>query len=318
MIKPRSETVFYCHSAVDLQNWLPVQKYLKPIALVSDKAHTRKELRVLGYQVRALPVYPKAVIMCRVAAHKFPSRKVIKIGMTHGAYHFKRFPKAENYNLFKLYLFTSDRDLANATRLGVMCGQVGGYPKLDPYLNARGIGTGLAEKKKVLFTATYDSSGMSAVHLWLERLPELAAKYDIYVSLHPWMSKEVKEKIAYMPGIRYVQDTPLPSISSVDVCVVDSSSVIGDICALDKAMISWVLPPSERDVPEITKILEQCSIRVSCFEELEAALERAISNPDEHAQARHKANQIFFDQLDGRAGERSASHIIKLLPELKL
>ncbi|MCD8479376.1 MAG: hypothetical protein LRZ88_03495 [Candidatus Cloacimonetes bacterium] len=98
----------------------------------------------------------------------------------------------------------------------------------------------------------------------------------------------------------------------------DSSSVIGEICALDKPMISWVLPPTERDVPEITKILEQCSIRVSCFEELEAALERAISNPDEHAQARQNANQIFFDQLDGRAGERSASHIIKLLPELKL
>ncbi|MCD8479377.1 MAG: hypothetical protein LRZ88_03500 [Candidatus Cloacimonetes bacterium] len=115
------------------------------------------------------------------------------------------FPKAENYNLFDLYLFTSQRDLANAQSLGIKCGQVGGYPKLDPYLNAKLIGTGHSDKNKVLFTATYDSSGMSAVHLWLKRLPDLTAKYEIYVSLHPWMSKAVKESIAGMSEVHYVK-----------------------------------------------------------------------------------------------------------------
>ena len=116
-ISPRRETVFYVHSAIDLQNWLPVQKFLAQIPLVSDKANTRKELRDMGYRVRPLPVFPKAVIMCRVATHKFPSRKVIKVGMTHGAYHFKRMPKAENYHPFSLYLFTSPQDLANAEKI---------------------------------------------------------------------------------------------------------------------------------------------------------------------------------------------------------
>jgi hypothetical protein len=318
IIKPRTETVFYCHSAVDLQNWLPVQKHLKPIAIVSDKANTRKDLRQMGYRVRALPAFPKAVIMCRVGAHKFPSRKVIKIGMTHGAYHFKRFPKAANYNLFDLYLFTSQQDLANAVKLGVKCGKVGGYPKLDPYLPAHQANATPKAKPKLLFTATYDGSGMSAIHLWLDHLAQLSGKYEVSVSLHPWMSEEIKARVAAMPGIHYVGDNPLPSISKADVCAVDRSSVIAEICALNKAMISWILPPSPRSVAEITDILERCSIRISSFIDLEEAIKQALSHPEQHQEERAKASRIFFDHLDGQAGQRSADHIIKLLPELEL
>lgn len=318
LFKARTETVFYCHTTLDLQNWLPVQKYLKPIPLVSDKANTRKELRAMGYIVKPLPVYPKAVIMCRLAAHKFPSRKVIKIGMRHGAYHFKRMSKAGNFNLFQLYLFTSPQDLAKAKSIGVSCGEVGGFPKLDSYLAVKEAPAAPGCKKRLLFTATYDLSGMSAIHLWLERLPELTAKYDIYVSLHPWMSESIKARIAVLPGIHYVQDNPLPSICSADLCVVDTSSVIAEICALDKPLISWALGTAERSVSQITEILERCSIRISSFDELEAAIERVFTQADEHGKARAEANAIFFDRLDGKAGKRSAEHIVKLLPELKL
>jgi hypothetical protein len=316
LFSPRRETVFYIHSTVDLQNWLPVQKYLKPIALVSDKAHTRKELRSMGYQVRPLPGFPYAVIMCRVSAHKFPSRKVIKIGMTHGAYHFKRMTKAENYHPFSLYLFTSPQDLANARAIGISCGEVGGYPKLDPYLPPHPSDQG--GKKRLLFTATYAASGMSAIHLWLDRISELADKYEIYVSLHPWMEQSIKDRVATMQGVTYVKDNSLPYIAIADVCIVDSSSVIGDICALDKPMISFSVTPATRSVPEIAGIIERCSIQISDFEQLPAAIERALINPEEFQLARKEACAIFFDALDGLAGKRSAEHIIKLLPELKL
>ena len=318
LISPRRETVFYVHSAIDLQNWLPVQKYLTQIPLVSDKAHTRKELREMGYQVRPLPVFPKAVIMCRVATHKFPSRKVIKIGMTHGAYHFKRMPKAESYYPFSLYLFTSQQDLANARKIGVTCGKVGGFPKLDPYLPPPSPSPHPEGKEKLLFTATYAASGMSAIQLWLDRLGELTDAYEVYVSLHPWMDKAIKARIAAMPNVTYVHDNPLPYIAIADVCIVDSSSVIGEICALDKPMISFILHPSPRSVPEIAEILDKCSIRISTFAELPAAIERALQAPAEFQAARAEANALFFNCLDGLAGKRSAEHILKLLPELSL
>lgn len=318
LFKPRRHTVFYCHSAVDMQNWLPVQKYLKPIPLVSDKLQTRIALRKMGYKVQALPVFPKAVIMCRVAAHKFPSRKVIKIGMTHGAYHFKRLTSARNYNLFQLYLFTSEADLAIAQDKGVSCGKVGGYPKLDPFLLAPAFAREPGVKARILFTSTYDGSGMSAVHLWMDRISELSEKYEVYVSLHPWMSKAVKERIASLPNILYVKDNPLPYLAGADLCIVDNSSIIGECCALNKPIISFVLHSAGRSVPEITRLLETCSLRISTFNELIPAIEHALAHPEEFAPARQKANSIFFDRLDGLAGKRSAAHILKLLPELKL
>lgn len=313
----RQETVFYCHSTVDMQNWLPIQKYLKPLRVVSDKAHTRRALRQMGYRVSPLPVFPKAVIMCRVASHKFPSRKVIKIGMTHGAYHFKRMGSASHYKPFSLYLYTSAKDLANAQAKGITCGKVGGFPKLDPYLNQAPKPRPPEAKKRIVFTATYDASGMSGIHLWLDRLPELTDKYDIYVSLHPWMSAEIVKRIESMPGITYLKDVPLQAIWEADACIVDSSSIIGECCAFDKPMISWILPPTPRSVPEITELLPSISLRINTFDELPAALERALSYPAEFKAGRDAANATFFDRLDGKAGKRSAQEILKLLPELK-
>ncbi|MFA7544026.1 MAG: CDP-glycerol glycerophosphotransferase family protein [Candidatus Cloacimonadaceae bacterium] len=313
----RRETVFYCHSTVDMQNWLPIQKYLIPLRIVSDKAHTRKALRQMGYRVSPLPAFPKAVIMCRVASHKFPSRKVIKIGMTHGAYHFKRIGSASHYKPFSLYLYTSPKDLANAQARGISCGKVGGYPKLDPYLNQTKSSSPANAKKRIVFTATYDSSGMSGIHLWLDKLPELTGKYDIYVSLHPWMNTDIVKRITAMPNVTYLKDMPLQAIWEADACIVDSSSIIGECCAFDKPMISWKIPPTPRSVPEIEALLPTISLRISTFDELPAAIERALSNPEEQRAGRAAANAIFFDRLDGKAGERSAQKILKLLPELK-
>lgn len=319
LFSQRSEIVFYCHTPIDLELWNPVQKHLQPIRIVSDKPQTIAALKDKGIACRSLPVFPKAVIMCRVAAHKFPSRKVIKIGMTHGAYHFKRFTKSSHYAPFSLYLFTSQQDLQNASANGITCGKVGGYPKLDEYL-PRPISTKKpdSDKPSIMFTATYDSSGMSAIDRWISELPLLAQKYQIVVSLHPWMSKHYKNQLLNMPGIHYLNgENPLPYIEKADVCIVDTSSIIAECCAMDKPLISWILAPSPRTVTEIIQILEKASIRISESSELAAAIAKALENPDLHAKERQQANQIFFDALDGKAGFRAATHIINILPELK-
>ncbi len=312
----RSETVFYCHTPVDMQNWLPVQKHLRQIPIVSDKKTTRRELQKQGFMVRSLPVFPKAVIMCRVSAHKFPSRKVIKIGMNHGAYHFKRFTSAKHYAPFRLFLFSSQSDLKNARNNGVTCGEVGGYPKLDPYLNKVDSDHASKNRPRLLFTATYDSSGMSAVDQWIDLLPDLSRDFEVTVSLHPWMSASYKSRLMAMPGISYIGTDALPYIARADVCVVDTSSIIADCCAMNKALISWKLPDSNRTVSEITEFLDKASIRISDAAQLKPAIERALAHPDEFAAERARANRVFFDSLDGNAGLRSAAQILRILPEL--
>ncbi|MCB5262655.1 MAG: hypothetical protein LHW64_05270 [Candidatus Cloacimonetes bacterium] len=320
LFQKRQETLFYCHTPVDMENWLPVQKHLKPIRVVTDKADTYKALKQSGIKVGRLPAFPKAVIMCRVSSHKFPSQQVLKIGMTHGAYHFKRMTSAQNYRPFSLYLFTSQRDLENAQKIGVTMGKVGGFPKLDPYLPVKHTDAkDLANRKaRILFTATYEQSGMSAIQHWLPQLPELTDKYEIYVSVHPWTCKTYIDALKAMPQVHYIQGSPLPYIQKADLCVVDTSSIIAECTALGKPLISWILPDSPRMVPEIKEILDKISIRIKEISELRPAIARIITEPDMFSPERVWANTIFFDALDGKAGKRSAQAIIKLLPDLKL
>lgn len=320
LIQKRRETVFYCHTPVDMENWLPVQKYLKPIRVVTDKKNTYRTLMNRGIKVSRMPIFPKAVIMCRVSAHKFPSRGVLKIGMAHGAYHFKRMTSAKNYRPFSLYLFTSKRDLENAQKAGVSSGKVGGFPKLDPYLpvkhnDAEDI---RLRRVRVLFTATYDQSGMSAIRLWLPHLSSLTARFEIYVSVHPWTKQEYIDKIKAIPQLHFIEGNPLSYIQKADLCVVDTSSIIAECTALGKPLISWIVPDAPRTVPEINEILDKISIRIKDFSELIPAIEKVIAQPGMFSKERAWANTIFFDPLDGKAGKRSAHTISKLLPELKL
>lgn len=316
LASPRRETVFYCHTPVDMEIWLPVQKYLKPVRLVSDKTRTRRVLAARGYQCGRLPAWPKAVIMCRVSAHKFPSPKVIKIGMNHGAYHFKRLTSARNYAPFSLFMFSSASDLATAKSKGISCGKAIGYPKLDPYLGQK------PEKHQgkplLVFSATYERSGMSAVQLWAHRLAELTERYEIRVTLHPWIHERWRCLIRDTPGVKLIEgDSPLPHIMESDVCISDTSSICGDICALDKPLITWILPPAPRTVPEVISLLENCSERVRSFEELVPAIERCLTAPESRKEARHEAARIFCGELNGLAGKRAAEEILKILPELR-
>ena len=316
IFKPRENTVFYCHTPVDMEMWLPVQKYLKALPIVTDKAKTAKALKKQGFNCKRMPVFPKAVIMCRVAAHKFPSDKVIKIGMNHGAYHFKKMTSAANYRPFTLFFFSSKSDLANAEAAGVTCGKAVGYPKLDPYYNFKKLKS--SNKPIIVFTATYDKSGMSAIHLWVDKLGLLTEKYDIYVTLHPWMSRKYVKIIKNTEGVKLIEEeSPLKYIAESDVCIGDTSSILAECCALDKPIITWKVPTSERTVPEIEEILATCTWQIATFEELEPAIERCLAHPEKLQEERKEASAIFFDELDGKAGFRVANEILKILPELK-
>jgi predicted Ser/Thr protein kinase len=66
---------------------------------------------------------------------------------------------------------------------------------------------------------------------------------------------------------------------------------------------------------ETRKMLTEISFRVKNFEELENILPQALANPGFHQEKREKYNNIMFDRLDGKASERAAEKIKKIIRE---
>jgi len=320
--------VFYCGDVLDYQLFQPVQKYLPPIPVVTDKKTVMTELRNIGVMARRLPVFPDAVIMTRHATHKFPSSRILKIGMRHGAYHFKRMTRADNYNQFDSFFMTSEEEVRKARDLGVTIASAIGFPKLDPAFD----GTyndiyqvqlkkkiGLSDTKPIiLFTATWPKSGMSGVHIWYKHLATLTSQYQIMVTLHPWMDSTIRETVRNTPGVYYIDDkNAIPYIMLADICVGDTSSILAECCALQKPIVTFKVRKAQRTLEEIENLITRISWQVDTFDELKNCIEYGLQHKEEKQADRDWANSLMFDKLDGKAGYRAASAIYTLLPDLK-
>lgn len=316
--------VFYCGDPVDHYAFAPVNKYLKNVVYATDKAYVKRFLKQKGIPFLHMPVYPKAVIMARHSAHKFPCNNIVRIGMRHGAFHFKKMISAENYNIFDAYFMTSLSDVLSGKKQGITKGRAIGYPKLDPAFNGNLNDTYMQkfskllklnpDKPNVLFTATYDSSGMSAVEYWYDKLNQLTNSYNIMVTLHPWVSNKFRKVIKNTESVHYIDDYDiLPYIKVADVVVGDTSSILAECCALDKPIITFKTTNSPRTLEKINDLIDFISYKTSSFTGLHKMLEYALANKNEYATFRAEANTIFFDQLDGKSGERAATEINDLI-----
>lgn len=328
LFSPRREVVFYCAEMIDYYSFAPVMKHLSGLTLASSNPAVRKELGKQGIEVKSLPVFPRAVIMCRHATHKFPCSRALKIGLRHGPYHFKRLTKAANYNQFDLYFFSSEADLRAAEAIGVTVGKAVGFPRLDPVFNGD-LSLELVPqlrkelkldpaKDTLLFTATWDKSGMSGISLWFDRLSELTPNYNVLVTTHPWTEQRYLETIQSTPGVHLIRSADLlPYILLADICIGDTSSLLAECCALHKPIIVFWTPKAQRSLEEIDHLLAQMSLAIHEFGELKPSIRKCLETPGLLRDGQQKANAIMFDVLDGKAGERAAAEIIKLLPELK-
>jgi CDP-glycerol glycerophosphotransferase (TagB/SpsB family) len=316
--------VFYCGDPVDHYAFNPVNKYLSGVVYTTDKLSVKKFLKDKGIPFLNFPIYPKAVIMARHSAYKFPCKDIVRIGMRHGAFHFKKMTAADNYNVFDSYLMTSASDVISGKKLGINKGKAVGFPKLDPAFNgnlddaymlkfAKTLNLN-PDKPVVLFTATYDSSGMSAIERWYDKLPQLTDKYNIMVTLHPWVKDSFRQMIRKTPSVLYIDDYDiLPYIKLSDVVVGDTSSILAECCALDKPIITFKIHNAPRTLEKINDLIKFISYNVSSFSGLAKMIDYALANREEYAQFRAEANVIFFDVLDGKAGERAAAEIKRLI-----
>lgn len=317
LLKP---LVFYCGDPIDYYVFAPVEKHLGKVIYVTDKSRTKAFLNQLGIDYQNLPVFPQKIVMARHSTYKFPCSGIIKIGLRHGAYHFKKMTSAVYYNQLDLYLMTSRMDVEAGLKLGIKSARAVGFPKLDPAFDGTVKKETLQEivqsanldpgKPFVLFSATYNASGMSAVQQWYGRLTQLTENWNVMVTLHPWVKTVYREKIKSTPSVYYIEDYyTLPYIILADVVVGDTSSILAECCALDKPIITFTVSQAKRSLDEIGKIIDSISYKIKSFEELPSKLEHALHNKSELAEARKVANEIFFDRLDGKAGERAAYEI---------
>ncbi len=324
-----TSVVFYCGTELDLTILEPVQKYLKTLPIVVKDKKLQKQLKAKGISSSLLPSFPLGVVMARHAAYKFPSNSIRKICLSHGAYNFKRFASAKSHNMLDAYFFTSKADLDNAKKTGITSGVAVGYPKLDKAFDGsissedlKRLSQSLAidsSKPTVLFTATWDESGISAVERWFDQLERIIPDYNVLVTVHPWTSQHIVNCIKNTVNVSFVEGYDiLPYIMLADVCIGDTSSIIGDCCALDKPIITFKVPENKRSVPHVMEMIANISWQVDSVDELVDVLPQAVNKPDAHSLQRANANKLMFDKLDGMAGKRAAAVILTYFPELAL
>lgn len=319
------DVVCFISEPLDYILFESVQKFLPPIQLAAAKK-ARPYLNSRGINYGRIPSFPDAVIMFRHAAHKFPVKKIVKIGLRHGPYHFKKFTRASNYNAFDVFMMTSKREVEIGRTIGIKSAVSVGFPKLDPLFNGFYNETKLApvrskagvdqRKKTIIFTATYNASGMSAIEKWIGELEDLSVHYNILVTVHAWISKKYVKRLKTIKNIYFIEDVDiLPYLAVSDLLVGDVSSIIAEFCALDRPIVTFRVKKAKRSVPEIFDIIEDISIQIDDSVQLKEAIERGISDPGEKSEQRRKANSIIYDQLDGKAGKRAADIIKKWIPE---
>lgn len=298
-----------------------VIKHLPEVDYIATKSSIIKFLNTKGIHNIHRLAFPEIIIMCRHSTHRFPEEKIIKFGFRHGVYHFKAFAGTKYYNAFNLYFMTSPKEVDIAEQLGIHCTKSIGFPKLDNAFNGSISEEQLEKykkeagleynKKTIIFSSTWDGSGMSAVEKWADKLHLFTSEYNILVTLHPWVSEKYVRMVKSNKNVFFI-DGPdvLPWLMIADVMVGDISSIIGEFCALNKPIVTFKISNAKRIVPEILDILSNISIQIDDTSMLGAALKHSIENPQEKSDERRKANSIMFDKLDGCAGRRAAYEII--------
>ena len=321
-------TVLYCDDAFDVTLFKNIQKHLPPIPIIAKNKTVVAELAKKGYTcVGTLPCFPSGVIMFRNMAWKFPCNSIIKVGLEHGAYNFKKFSKASYYNMFNVFLMTSSHDVERIVKIGVKNVKAIGYPKIDDVFDGSLSDNSLSalkaslhldsNKKTILFSATWDGSGMSAVDKWYNRLGEIAQRYNVLVTVHPWVSNQYKDHLQSLDFCYFVNDDEiLRYIMISDVCIGDTNSLIAEFCLLNKPIITFRVLPTPRTLPDIIAMIDRISIRINTFDEIFSVLEAIDAESEDQKKARSQAVDLFFDTPDGNAGRRAAEVIKEVMPFL--
>lgn len=332
LLFPKKRYLVHIEDSFDFFLFTQVGRHLKPLEAVVSSSRLIPKLQALPNPPAKIHLYPfcfpDGVIMFRNAAWKYPVMRIVKIGLEHGAYNFKRFPKAYYYNLFDLYLMTSFADVKRLKAMGARPVKAIGYPKSDPLFDGS-YGDELlaklrdklqldANKPTLLFSSTWDGSGMSAIHKWFDKLHTIKDNYNVLVTLHPRMSDKYKIYLRKQPGIHYIEAMDIyPYLLLADICIGDTNSLIAEFCIVNRPIITFSIVATKRTLDDVIELIKGISIRIDEFSQLPEAISMALETAEKTSESRKQAIATLIDPLDGKAGWRAAQEIIKLIPELK-
>lgn len=324
IFKKQDEVVFYCADPLDYEMFKPIHKYLTHTKIVAKNKKVQLYLKERNIAYSKMPVFPNLVIMGRHYPHKFPVNKIIKVGFDHGLYQFKRWTDSKYYKMFDVYFVSSKKQVKTAYSKGIFNVKAIGYPKIDDVLfneySAEQIINMKAElgldlnKITILFSTTWDIAGLSALDVWIDRVGELTDKYNILLTAHTWTKQEKIDKLKRIPNTIYLSDYNITKyILLTDIFVGDYNSLIGEASILQKPIITFKVPESDRSIPEIHKMIRDISIQISTFDEIYQAIEKYLEDPLCKNEERLKANKIMFFKPHKIAGKRAAKIINNLL-----
>lgn len=316
--------IIYVESVHDYYCMAYILPHLRfPFKLVSKNRRVKRELDELGVSASVWPSFPSVVIMARHSFHRFPVKAIKKIGLHHGPYFFKKMISAKKFNTFDIYLFSSTGGLNKACQHGVTCGLVGGYSRLDAFKDTAVIDESRRikmhdnfseDKKTLLFTATWDGSGQSAIDLWADKLDGLASKYNILISLHPKMSERYVQKVKQHREAIYLKQSLLyAGMLVTDFLISDTSSVMAEFCVLDKPIITFRIQKGARLTSEITEMINDISIQINHLRDLEEAIMQYEHQPGLKQSGREKWHKHIFDDTSVSHGKKAAELINQYL-----
>jgi hypothetical protein len=321
-ILKRISIYFYADNSMDYEIFRNIHKHIPNVKIVVKNKTVQNELLAKNVISDVYPVFPSLLLMARHSLHKFPDKNLITIGMSHGAYHFKEFIGAEKYNRFDMFILTSETEVRQAESIGIKCGVSGGFPKIDNLFSKESIEKAKQfrktqfknDKPVILFTATWEKSGLSAIDKWYNNLNCLTRNYNVMVTLHPWISEEKKNIIKAKKDVFFIEEYDLTKyLLAADVMVADTSSVIAEFTALDKPVITFKVEKQGRLPQEIINMLDEMTYRIVQFSELKNALLNATKNPNELSSSRAKYNKIMIQQPFGNHGLLAANKIREFL-----
>ena len=169
------------------------------------------------------------------------------------------------------------------------------------------------QKFTIIFTATWNKTGYSAIDKWVYRLPEIINEYNVLVTVHHWATENKKQILENTEGIYFIKEKDILAFLKIaDIMIADISSIIAEFNSLDKPIITFTVPLTGRFTSEIRSMLENIYYRVDNFDELKDALKEAIRDPNKHSGQRRYYNNIMFDKLDGKASDRACTIIKEL------
>jgi CDP-glycerol glycerophosphotransferase (TagB/SpsB family) len=204
---------------------------------------------------------------------------------------------------FDLYCTTGPRDTAafqaESQRVGHFAVRETGWPKLDPFMRVHGSDQvpPLRSTPVILYHSTFSPS-WSAANILHDRIRAFSrsGRWRWIVTLHPKSAAETVAQYKALENehLRFAtEDNILDLFSQVDMMISDTSSALNEFLLTYKPVVTF---KNRRPGPQL--------IDIDSPEQLEPAIERALSRPTDLMQAVRAYADSIHPYRDGRSSER--------------